>query len=93
MLARAGACGGIDRRRNFKSNAVGLVNFLFLTHNKSFVSISILGWDLSSVGDIECIGVTSGIVGEIKLPGVYDPHLLIIREASAIGSLEQNHLV
>lgn len=27
------------------------------------------------------------------MPGVYDPHLLIIREASAIGSLEQNHLV
>ncbi|CRL06388.1 CLUMA_CG019050, isoform A [Clunio marinus] len=51
------------------------------------------GWDLSSVGDIECIGITYGIIGEIKFPGVYDPHLLIIREAAAIGSLDQNHLV
>lgn len=51
------------------------------------------GWDLSSVGDIECIGITQGIIGEIKFPGIYDPHLLIIREATAIGSLDQNHLV
>lgn len=36
-------------------------------------------WDLSSVDDIECIGITYGIIGEIKLPGVYEPHLLIIR--------------
>lgn len=48
------------------------------------------GWDLSSVGDIECIGITYGIVGEIKFPGVYDPHLLIIKEASAIGCFDQN---
>lgn len=45
------------------------------------------------MGDIECIGITYGIIGEIKLPGIYDPHLLIIREAGAIGSLDQNHLV
>lgn len=51
------------------------------------------GWDLSSVGDIECIGITYGIVGEIKFPGIYDAHLLIIREVSAVGSLDQNHLV
>lgn len=51
------------------------------------------GWDLSSVGDIECIGITYGIIGEIKFPGIYDPHLLIIRESAAIGSLDQNHLV
>lgn len=40
-----------------------------------------LGWDLSSVDDIECIGITQGIIGEISLPGVYDPHLLIIKES------------
>lgn len=51
------------------------------------------GWDLSSVGDIECIGITYGIVGEIKFPGIYDPHLVIIRESTAVGCLDQNHLV
>lgn len=53
----------------------------------------LVGWDLSSVGDIECIGVTYGIIGEIKFPGIYDPHLLIIRDAVALGSLHQNDLV
>lgn len=48
---------------------------------------------MSSVGDIECIGIAFGIVGEIRFPGIYDPHLLIIRDAGAIGSLDQNHLV
>lgn len=51
------------------------------------------GWDLSSVGDIECIGITYGIVGEIKFPGIYDPHLVIVKEAAAVGSLDQNNLV
>jgi len=32
-------------------------------------------------------------VGEIKFPGVYDPHLVIIREVIAIGSLVQSNLV
>lgn len=45
------------------------------------------------MGDIECIGITYGIIGEIKFPGCYDPHLLIIKEASPIGCLDQNHLV
>jgi len=45
------------------------------------------------VFDIECIGITYGIIGEIKFPGVYDPHLLIIKEAIPIGSLCQSNLV
>lgn len=51
------------------------------------------GWDLSSVGDIECIGVTPGILGVISLPGVYEPHLLIVREAIDIGILYPPHTV
>lgn len=51
------------------------------------------GWDLSSVGDIECIGITYGIVGEIKFPGIYDPHLVIVRESTAVGCLDENNLV
>lgn len=51
------------------------------------------GWDLSSVGDIECIGITPGILGVISLPGVYEPHLLIVREAIDIGVLYPPHTV
>lgn len=71
-------------------------NFLlrYESSNQFFnLCVSPVGWDLSSVGDIECIGITYGIIGEIKFPGIYDPHLVIIREANAIGSLDQNHLV
>lgn len=50
-------------------------------------------FDFSEVFDIECIGITYGIIGEIKFPGVYDPHLLIIKEAIPIGSLCQSNLV
>lgn len=51
------------------------------------------GWDLSSVGDIECIGVCGGIIGIISLPGVYDPHLIVIKESTAVGVLYPPNLV
>ncbi|XP_065371546.1 phosphatidylinositide phosphatase SAC2 isoform X3 [Calliphora vicina] len=51
------------------------------------------GWDLSSVDDIECIGITQGIVGVISLPNVYEPHLVIVKEATPIGVLYPPHLV
>uniref|UniRef100_A0A182N165 SAC domain-containing protein n=1 Tax=Anopheles dirus TaxID=7168 RepID=A0A182N165_9DIPT len=51
------------------------------------------GWDLSSVDDIECIGVTHGIVGTIALQGVLEPHLIVIREAVPVGVLYAPHLV
>ncbi|XP_004536586.1 phosphatidylinositide phosphatase SAC2 isoform X2 [Ceratitis capitata] len=51
------------------------------------------GWDLSSVDDIECIGITHGIVGVISLPNVYDPHLVIIKEATPVGVLYAPNLV
>lgn len=52
-----------------------------------------IGWDLSSVDDIECIGITQGIIGVVSLPGVYDPHLLIVRESVPVGVLYPPHLV
>lgn len=52
-----------------------------------------IGWDLSSVDDIECIGITAGIVGVISLPGVYEPHLVIVKEATAVGAIYPPHLV
>lgn len=51
------------------------------------------GWDLSSVGDIECLGITPGILGVISLPGVFEPHLVIVREAIDIGILYPPHTV
>ncbi|XP_017035861.1 phosphatidylinositide phosphatase SAC2 isoform X2 [Drosophila kikkawai] len=51
------------------------------------------GWDLSSVDDIECIGITHGIVGVISLPNVYEPHLVVVKEATAVGVLYPPHLV
>lgn len=43
--------------------------------------------------DIECIGITPGIVGVISLPGVYDPHLIVVREAIPVGVLYPPNLV
>ncbi|XP_046804687.1 phosphatidylinositide phosphatase SAC2 isoform X4 [Lucilia cuprina] len=51
------------------------------------------GWDLSSVDDIECLGITQGIVGVISLPNVYEPHLVIVKEATPVGVLYPPHLV
>ncbi|XP_055525215.1 phosphatidylinositide phosphatase SAC2-like [Wyeomyia smithii] len=51
------------------------------------------GWDFSSVNDIECVGLTYGIVGTIALPGVLEPHLIIIKEAVPVGVLYAPHLV
>uniref|UniRef100_A0A0A1X3H9 Phosphatidylinositide phosphatase SAC2 n=1 Tax=Zeugodacus cucurbitae TaxID=28588 RepID=A0A0A1X3H9_ZEUCU len=51
------------------------------------------GWDLSSVDDIECIGITHGIVGVISLPNVYEPHLVIVKEATPVGVLYAPSLV
>lgn len=54
---------------------------------------SLLGWDLSSVDDIECIGITLGIVGLVVLANIFGPHLLVVREATPVGELYPNHLV
>ncbi|XP_049541487.1 phosphatidylinositide phosphatase SAC2 isoform X1 [Anopheles darlingi] len=51
------------------------------------------GWDFSAVDDIECIGVTHGIVGTVELPGVLEPHLLVVREVAPVGVLYAPHLV
>lgn len=53
-----------------------------------------LGWDLSSVDDIECLGTTAGILGVISLPGVLEPPvLLIIKESIPVGAIYPPHIV
>ncbi|XP_026475184.1 phosphatidylinositide phosphatase SAC2 isoform X2 [Ctenocephalides felis] len=51
------------------------------------------GCDLSSVEDIECVGTTVGIVGVISLAGVYDPHLIVIKESVPVGVLFPPHTI
>lgn len=51
------------------------------------------GWDFTSVDDIECLGVTHGIVGSMHLPGVYEPHLLLIKDIVHVGVLYAPHMV
>lgn len=69
--------------------------FLYIMFNLHFFFFLIyfIGWDLSSVDDIECLGITHGIVGVISLPGLFDPHLIIIKEATPVGVLYPPHLV
>lgn len=65
-------------------------NFMFF----HFCEKSQTGWDLSGVtGDIECLGITPGIIGMIQLSGVYEPHLLLIRDVSAVGVLYAPNIV
>lgn len=52
------------------------------------------GWDLSIVDDIECLGITPGILGVISLPGVLEPPvLLIVKEATTVGAVYPPHVV
>ncbi|XP_059607415.1 phosphatidylinositide phosphatase SAC2 isoform X2 [Phlebotomus argentipes] len=51
------------------------------------------GCDLSAVDDIECLGLTPGIVGALQLPGVLEPHLMIIREATPVGVIYPPNIV
>lgn len=52
------------------------------------------GWDLSSVDDIECLGITAGILGVISLPGVLEPPvLLIIKDSTPVGDIYPPHVV
>ncbi|XP_058064402.1 phosphatidylinositide phosphatase SAC2 isoform X1 [Anopheles bellator] len=74
--------------------------YIFVKHNRSLwwnrqtMQFKVKsGWDFSSVDDIECIGVTHGIVGTIMLPGVLEPHLIVIREVTPVGVLYAPHLV
>lgn len=43
--------------------------------------------------DIECIGVTQGIVGTVNLPNIYVPRLIIIKEAVAVGVIYPPYLI
>lgn len=48
---------------------------------------------MSSVDDIECLGYTSGILGVISLPGILEPHLMVIRESVPVGAIYPPHIV
>ncbi|GAB0094845.1 phosphatidylinositide phosphatase SAC2 [Sergentomyia squamirostris] len=51
------------------------------------------GCDLSGVDDIECLGLSYGIVGALQMPGEYDAHLMIIKEAIPVGVIYPPNMV
>lgn len=52
------------------------------------------GWDLASVDDIECLGITDGILGVISSSGVLEPPvLLIVKESTPVGPIYPPHIV
>lgn len=50
-------------------------------------------WDLSDIEDIECLGVTEGILGKIEHTNIYDPHLAIIKDVEAVGQIYFQHTI
>lgn len=46
-----------------------------------------------NVDDIECLGITHGLVGIVQLQGIYEPHLLLIKEVVPVGVLYAPHMV
>lgn len=61
---------------------------------KLYIFIDDSGWDLSSVDDIECLGITDGILGTISSPGVLEPPvLMIIKESTPVGPIYPPNIV
>ncbi|XP_041985567.1 phosphatidylinositide phosphatase SAC2 [Aricia agestis] len=50
-------------------------------------------WDLSDIEDIECLGITDGILGIVEHSTIYEPRLMIIKESVAIGQLYFHHTI
>ncbi|XP_037967524.2 phosphatidylinositide phosphatase SAC2 [Plutella xylostella] len=50
-------------------------------------------WDLSDIEDIECMGITEGVIGLVELPNVFEPRLMIINETEPVGQLYFHHTI
>ncbi|XP_063369181.1 phosphatidylinositide phosphatase SAC2 [Cydia amplana] len=50
-------------------------------------------WDLSDIEDIECLGITEGIIGLVEHTNVYEPRLIIIKEAVPVGQIYFHHTI
>lgn len=43
--------------------------------------------------DIECLGVTSAIIGKIEHEAVYEPKLMIVKDCTPVGNLYDDHII
>ncbi|XP_050685103.1 phosphatidylinositide phosphatase SAC2 isoform X2 [Leptidea sinapis] len=50
-------------------------------------------WDLSDIEDIECLGVTEGIIGKVEHSNIYDPRLIVIKESVPMGQIYFHHTI
>lgn len=52
-----------------------------------------LAWDLSDIEDIECLGITEGIIGKVEHSNIYEPRLMIIKESVPVGQIYFHHTI
>lgn len=52
-----------------------------------------LAWDLSDIEDIECLGITDGIIGRVEHSNIYEPRLMIIKESVPVGQIYFHHTI
>ncbi|XP_050357404.1 phosphatidylinositide phosphatase SAC2 isoform X2 [Nymphalis io] len=50
-------------------------------------------WDLSDIEDIECLGITEGIIGKVEHSNIYEPRLMIIKESVPVGQIYFHHTI
>lgn len=50
-------------------------------------------WDLSDIEDIECLGVTEGILGKVEHSNIFEPRLALIKEAESVGEIFFQHTI
>ncbi|XP_046973007.1 phosphatidylinositide phosphatase SAC2 [Vanessa cardui] len=50
-------------------------------------------WDLSDIEDIECLGITEGIIGKVEHTNIYEPRLMIIKESVPVGQIYFHHTI
>ncbi|KAL0861019.1 hypothetical protein ABMA27_009543 [Loxostege sticticalis] len=50
-------------------------------------------WDLSEIDDIECLGITEGILGKVEHSNIFEPRLMIIKESVPVGQIYFHHTI
>ncbi|KOB68497.1 putative suppressor of actin [Operophtera brumata] len=50
-------------------------------------------WDLSDIEDIECLGITEGIIGKVEHSNIFEPRLMIIRQSEPVGNIYFHHTI
>lgn len=50
-------------------------------------------WDLSDTEDIECLGITDGIIGKVEHTNLFEPRLMIIKESAPVGTIYFHHTI